>query len=162
MVSSSSLKVTAAVHAQGSYIYCQLWYMGRAAIPEVLTREDPIANPGGPYEVVGPSSIPILDKPPYSVRALTHEEILQTIKDYRTAARNAIRAGFDGVELHGAHGYLIDQCLQDNSNQRTDQWGGSIENRSRFGLEIMKEVVEEVGQERTGIRLSPFTTAQGP
>ena len=101
------------------------------------------------------------ENPDVQVHALTHEEILQTIQDYRTAARNAIRAGFDGVEVHGGNGYLVDEFLQDNSNQRRDQWGGTIENRSRFGLEVMREVIEEVSEKRASIRLSPFSTFQG-
>lgn len=156
------MQVTDAVHAQGSYIYLQLWHLGRNARPEVLGKPDSPANPGGPYKVVGPSNIPVPERPNDTVHALKHEEILSIISDYKTAAYNAVhRAGFDGVEVHGAHGYLIDQFLQDNSNQRTDQWGGSIENRNRFGLEVLKEVVEVVGEERTSIRLSPFNTWQG-
>lgn len=94
-------------------------------------------------------------------RPLTHEEILECIELFGEAARNAVlRAGFDGVEVHAAHGYLIDQFLHDTSNKRTDQWGGSIEGRTRFALEVVKKVVSIVGEERTGIRLSPFNTLQ--
>lgn len=155
-------QVTDAVHAQGSYIFLQLWHLGRTADRDILAKPDSPANPGGPYKVVGPSNIPLDDRPNDSVHVLTHEEILKTISDYKTAAYNAVhRAGFDGVEVHGAHGYLVDQFLQDNSNQRTDQWGGSIENRNRFGLEVLKGIVQTVGEERTSIRLSPFNTVQG-
>ena len=88
-------------------------------------------------------------------------EIKEYIEFYTVAAKNAIRAGFDGVEIHGANSYLIDQFIQDVTNKRTDEWGGSIENRSRFPLEVIKSVVNAVGQERTAIKLSPFSTYQG-
>jgi len=94
-------------------------------------------------------------------RALTTGEIKEYIAAYVTAANNAIRAGFDGVEVHGANGYLIDQFIQDVSNNRTDEYGGSVENRARFALEIVDAVVEAIGAERTGIRLSPWNTFQG-
>jgi len=93
--------------------------------------------------------------------ALTEAEIYSFIADYASAAKNAIAAGFDGVEIHGANGYIVDQFLQDTCNKRTDSWGGSIENRSRFGVELTKAVVEAVGADRTAIRLSPFSDFQG-
>lgn len=92
---------------------------------------------------------------------LSEEEIKEYIGLYAQAAKNAVEAGFDGVEIHGANGYLIDQFLQDVSNVRTDAWGGSIEKRARFGIEVAKAVVEAVGAERTGIRMSPFSEFQG-
>ena len=94
-------------------------------------------------------------------RALTKEEIKEYIAAYVTAARNAIRAGFDGVEVHGANGYLLDQFIQDVTNKRTDEYGGSVENRARFVLEVVDAVVEAVGAERTGIRFSPWSPFQG-
>ena len=94
-------------------------------------------------------------------RALTKDEIKEYIAAYVTAARNAIRAGFDGVEVHGANGYLPDQFIQDMTNKRTDEYGGSVENRARFVLEVVDAVVEAVGAERTGIRLSPWSSFQG-
>lgn len=94
-------------------------------------------------------------------RALTTDEIKEYIPAYVTAAKNAIRAGFDGVEVHGANGYLIDQFIQDVSNNRTDEYGGSVENRARFALEVVDAVVEAVGAERTGFRLSPWNLYQG-
>ncbi|KAH8110922.1 NADH:flavin oxidoreductase/NADH oxidase [Phellopilus nigrolimitatus] len=125
-------KVVDAVHAQGSYIYLQLWQLGRAAQPH--------------------DAVP---------RALTHDEILEYIELFGTAAHNAVHgAGFDGVEVHGAHGFLVDQFTQDVSNRRTDQWGGSIENRTRFALEVLKKIASVVGEERTAIRLSPFNPVQ--
>ncbi|KAL5483539.1 hypothetical protein ACEPAI_8771 [Sanghuangporus weigelae] len=155
-------KVTDAVHAQGSYIYLQLWQLGRTANPEILALPDCPKNPGGPYSLVSSSDIPLPDKEDaIKPRPLTHEEILEYIELFGEAAHNAVhRAGFDGVEVHAAHGYLIEQFLQDTSNKRTDQWGGSIEGRTRFALEVVKKVVSVVGEERTGIRLSPFNTLQ--
>lgn len=145
--------VTAAVHAKGSFIRLQLWALGRTASEEQLIKEL------GPHaKVVSASDIPMTGgvKP----TPLTEEEIEQYIKDYARAAENAIKAGFDGVEIHGANGYLIDQFIQDVTNKRTDKWGGSIENRSRFALEVTAAVVKAIGNERTGIRLSPFSTFQ--
>ena len=89
------------------------------------------------------------------------EEIKETVGAYAQAAKNAIEAGFDGVEIHAANGYLIDQFLQDTCNKRTDNYGGSIENRSRFAMEVTEAVVDAVGADRTGIRLSPFSEFQG-
>ncbi|KAK8165704.1 hypothetical protein BC567DRAFT_231849 [Phyllosticta citribraziliensis] len=95
-------------------------------------------------------------------RPMTEEEVWATIGDYATAAKNAVeKGGFDGVEIHGAHGYLIDQFTQDVSNKRTDQWGGSIENRARFAVEVSRAVIKAVGADRTGIRLSPWSNFQG-
>lgn len=91
---------------------------------------------------------------------MTEDEIQAYIKNYAQAAKNAIAAGFDGVEVHGANGYLIDQFTQDVSNKRTDQWGGSVENRARFGISVAKAVVEAVGAEKVGMRISPFSTFQ--
>ncbi|EMD33584.1 hypothetical protein CERSUDRAFT_141794 [Gelatoporia subvermispora B] len=142
-------KVTDAVHAQGSYIFCQLWALGRAANGEQLKSEDPA------FDVVSASDISLKDGP--KTRALTEAEIKEYIDTYRTAAYDAVhRAGFDGVELHGANGYLIDQFLQDVTNKRTDAYGGSVENRARFALEAVDAVVGAVGAGRTGIRLSPW------
>ncbi|KAJ5888287.1 Aldolase-type TIM barrel [Penicillium taxi] len=146
-------EVTNAVHAKGSYIYMQLWALGRAANPEQLKKE-------GDFDVVSSSATPISSDSPVP-RALTETEIEEWIADYAQAARNAIAAGFDGVEIHGANGYLIDQFIQDTCNKRTDRWGGSVENRSRFALEVTRAVVEAVGADRTSIRLSPFSPFQG-
>ncbi|KIW62891.1 hypothetical protein PV04_09783 [Phialophora macrospora] len=146
-------KITDAVHAKGSYMFMQLWALGRAANPEVLQAE-------GPFDVVSASDIPI-DSEHGVPRPLTKEEIATYVQEYVQAARNAIEAGFDGVELHGANGYLIDQFLQDMTNRRTDEYGGSIENRSRFALEATKAVVDAIGAEKVGIRLSPFSSFQG-
>lgn len=146
-------KVTDAVHAKKSYIYLQLWALGRAAPQEALSKEL-----GPDAKVVSASDIPIEggSKP----TPLTEQEIHDYVASYAQAAKNAIAAGFDGVEIHGANGYLVDQFLQDVSNKRTDAWGGSIENRARFAIEVTKAVVEAVGADRTGIRLSPFSAFQ--
>ncbi|ESZ94379.1 NADPH dehydrogenase [Sclerotinia borealis F-4128] len=145
-------KVTDAVHAKKSYIWMQLWALGRAADPTSLEQE-------GGYKVKSASDIPFEGgaKP----EPLTEVEIKEYIGLYAQAAKNAIEAGFDGVEIHGANGYLIDQFFQDTSNKRTDSWGGSVENRARFGLEVSKAVVAAVGPEKTAIRLSPYSPFQG-
>ncbi|KZP23958.1 NADH:flavin oxidoreductase/NADH oxidase [Athelia psychrophila] len=146
-------KVTSAVHEKGSFIYLQLWALGRAANPAQLAKE----NVSGGY--VSSSSVPIKSQteagapPP---RTLDIAEVREYVQLYATAAENAITAGFDGVEVHGANGYLIDQFTQDVSNQRTDAYGGNIENRARFALEIVDAVVQKVGARRTGIRFSPW------
>ncbi|KAI5294792.1 hypothetical protein KEM55_006454 [Ascosphaera atra] len=92
---------------------------------------------------------------------LSEEDIQRYLRNYETAAKNAVRAGFDGVEIHGANGYLIDQFTQDVSNRRTDQWGGSVENRARFGLEVAKTITKAIGADRVGYRVSPWGTFQG-
>ncbi|KAE9375955.1 NADH:flavin oxidoreductase/NADH oxidase family protein [Stipitochalara longipes BDJ] len=145
--------VTDAVHANKSFIYAQLWAMGRAALPEVLKSESGL-------DLISSSAIPIDSHSPVP-RALTEEEIQALIRDYVRAAHNAIEAGFDGVEVHAANGYLIAQFLEEGSNSRTDKWGGSIENRSRFGVEVTKAVIAAVGANRVGIRITPWSTFQG-
>ncbi|KAH7362678.1 hypothetical protein B0T11DRAFT_311056 [Plectosphaerella cucumerina] len=144
--------ITDGVHAKGGIIYCQLWHHGRAAFPEVLAASG--------FPMLSSSPTPI--SPDHATpQAMTEEDIDRTIRQYATAARNAIAAGFDGVEIHGANGYLPDQFLQTTCNKRTDRWGGSIENRARFHLEVTKAVVAAVGAERTGIRLSPYSDFGG-
>ncbi|MFG1211804.1 alkene reductase [Xanthobacter flavus] len=153
-------KVTDAVHAKGGRIFIQLWHVGRVS----HTSLQP--NGGAP---VAPSALTAATKTfvnngfaeTSAPRALELSEIPGIVEDYRRAAANAIKAGFDGVEVHGANGYLIDQFLKDGSNQRTDAYGGSIENRSRFLLEVMDAVIAEIGAARTGLRLSPVSPANG-
>ncbi|KAJ8595589.1 FMN-linked oxidoreductase [Rhizopogon salebrosus TDB-379] len=147
-------KVTDAVHEKKSFIFCQLWALGRAAFPDVLVKED-----NSP--LVSASQIPLSIRPDSIPHALTESEIQTYIDAYVTAARNAMEAGFDGVEIHGANGYLIDQFLQEVSNTREDGWGGSVEKRARFAIEVVNAVVKEVGAERVGIRLSPWSPFQG-
>jgi NADPH2 dehydrogenase len=146
-------EITAAVHARGSYIYLQLWCLGRTAKAEVLQEHG--------LDVISASDIPISAERS-TPRPLREEEIWTLIEEYAQAARNAVDgAGFDGVEIHGANGYMVDQFIQDVSNNRTDSWGGSIENRARFAFEVSKAVVKAIGKERTGIRLSPYGKASG-
>jgi len=132
----------------------QLWALGRAAKEETLRNE--LGKEG---RVLSASNIPF--KGGDTPEPMNEEEIHKFIGYYAQAAKNAIEAGFDGVEIHGANGYLVDQFLQDVSNKRTDAWGGSIEKRARFGLEVTKAVVEAIGAERTGIRMSPYSPFQG-
>ncbi|KAN0140566.1 hypothetical protein V8E53_001775 [Lactarius tabidus] len=152
--------ITYSVHANGSYIYLQLWALGRAAEPSVLRRE-------GGFDLVAPSSIPLrvsngTEPGDQSVvpRELTVAELKEYLQLYSKAASNAIEAGFDGVEVHVANGYLLDQFMQSVSNKRTDGYGGSIENRVRFPLEVINTVVETVGAERTAFRISPWSKYQ--
>jgi NADPH2 dehydrogenase len=143
--------VTDAVHAKGSYIFVQLWALGRAA------RKDNLEAKG--ERVTSSSNVPI--SPDLAVpEPLTEDEIWGFIADFAQAAKNAIAAGFDGVEIHGANGYLIDQFTQDTANKRTDAWGGSVEKRARFAIEVAKAVVAAIGRERTAIRLSPYSPFQ--
>ncbi|OGM39567.1 hypothetical protein ABOM_011787 [Aspergillus bombycis] len=149
-------EVTKAVHAQGSHIYMQLWALGRAGNPQFLQAQG--------YDVVSSSDVPMqstFSDEMHHPRALREEEIYSAIEDFATAAQNAIRAGFDGVEIHGANGYLVDQFIQDVSNKRTDAWGGSLEKRSKFAVEVTRAVVNAIGNDRTAIRLSPWSRYQG-
>ncbi|WP_417694070.1 alkene reductase [Roseibium sp.] len=151
-------KVTDAVHAKGGRIVIQLWHVGRIS--------HPVLQPGG-VDPVGPSAIAaasktfdgeqFVDTP--KPRALEADELPGIVADYRKAAANAIAAGFDGVEVHAANGYLIDQFLRDSSNKREDAYGGPIENRTRFLKEVMDAVTAEIGADKVGIRLSPFSAA---
>ncbi|CAE6480663.1 unnamed protein product [Rhizoctonia solani] len=146
-------KITDAVHDKRSYIYLQLWALGRAADPKVLGRE------GLPF--VSSSPTPMEEGAPVP-RELTREEIKRYVDTYAQAAKNAVfKAGFDGVEIHSANGYLLDQFLQDVCNKRTDEYGGSIENRARFTLEVADAVTAAVGAKKTGIRFSPWGKFQG-
>ncbi|KAI0088267.1 FMN-linked oxidoreductase [Irpex rosettiformis] len=146
-------KVVDAVHERGSFIYLQLWALGRAASPDQLEKE-------GPYPYVSASDVQLTGRP-FPPRPLTVEEIKEYISLYATAASNAVHgAGFDGVEIHGANSYLVDQFIQDVSNKRTDEYGGSIEKRARFALEVVDAVVAKIGAEKTGIRLSPWNRFQ--
>ncbi|KAK0660910.1 Chanoclavine-I aldehyde reductase easA [Lasiodiplodia hormozganensis] len=146
-------EITAAVHAAGCRIVCQLWAPGRAADPAVLERE-------GGHPFVSASAVPMGEGAP-TPREMSEGEIWEAVRDFGAAARRAVEAGFDGVEIHGANGYLVDQFLQDTCNRRTDSWGGSVEGRARFAIEVVKEVVKAVGDaDKVGIRLSPWSTFQ--
>lgn len=155
-------RITHAVHERGGRIVCQLWHVGRVSHVDLQPEggkpvaPSPIAAKTKTYLIKdGKGSFVPTSEP----RALDAAELPGIVRDFRHAARNAISAGFDGVEVHGANGYLLDQFLRSSTNQRTDDYGGSIENRARLLLEVMREVVEEVGRERVGLRLSPVTPA---
>ncbi|TVY76156.1 12-oxophytodienoate reductase [Lachnellula suecica] len=150
-------RVTEAVHAKGGFIYCQLWHVGRATVPSLIGGRNPVSSSDIPLKGNGPDGSPYAARPP---KSMTVSDIQDTIKEYSTAAKRAIEAGFDGVELHGANGYLIDQFLHDNVNLRTDDYGGSIEKRSRFPLEVIRALAEAFGADRVGVRLSPFNYFQ--
>ncbi|KAK7954803.1 hypothetical protein PG996_015616 [Apiospora saccharicola] len=146
--------ITDEVHRKGSFIFCQIAAFGPAADATTAAREG--------VEVTGPSAIATPGEGHVVPRPMTVEEIKRSVKEFATAARNAVAgAGFDGVEIHGANGYLIDTFIQNNSNQRTDDYGGSVANRSRFVDEIMEAAVAAVGAARVGLRLSPWSTFQG-
>ncbi|PPQ78462.1 hypothetical protein CVT25_011857 [Psilocybe cyanescens] len=140
-----------------------LWALGRAAVPRQLEKElgVPSNPPNSPYVSASPIPLSTRSSKDPAPRALSELEIAEYVELYAQAAENAVKhAGFDGVEIHGANGYLIDQFLQDVSNQRTDGYGGSIENRTRFALEVLDAVVKRVGENRTGLRLSPWSPHQ--
>lgn len=151
-------KVTDRVHERGGHIYIQLWHVGR------ISHTTLQADGGAP---VAPSSVPAKSKTfvggtfadVSAPRALELSEIPGIIDGFKRASANALEAGFDGVEIHGANGYLLDQFAKDGANKRTDAYGGSIENRARLMLEVSKAVAAEAGANRTGIRISPVTPA---
>jgi N-ethylmaleimide reductase len=153
-------QITSAVHAKGGKIILQLWHVGRIS--------HSLYQPGGklpvaPSAIAAPGDVytPQGMKPFETPRALEAAEIPGIVQQYVMGAKNAIAAGFDGVEVHGANGYLLDQFLQTGSNQRTDQYGGSVENRARFLLDVTAAVVAAVGADRVGVRLSPNGTFNG-
>jgi N-ethylmaleimide reductase len=147
-------KVTDAVHAQGGLIYLQLWHVGRISHPDFLNGELPVApSPIAPRGVQAFTADGLKDIP--TPRALETQELPGIVEEFRQAARNAKTAGFDGIEVHGANGYLLDQFLEDGTNQRTDQYGGSVENRARLLLEVVDAVTDVWGSDRVGVRLSP-------
>ena len=148
-------KVTRSVHDNGGVIIAQLWHTGRAGHSTDRNGKLPLA----------PSALPIRGMQHFTSQGLkdyetpqeiTIDEIKQTIKDFGQAAKNAIEAGFDGVELHAANGYLPNQFLAESANQRTDEYGGSIANKARFVLEVMQELISVVGGDKVGIKISPF------
>lgn len=155
-------KVTKAVHAEGGKIFAQLWHVGRISHPSLQPENQlPVAPsaliPPGLKTFVETGRFTDLVRP----RALRLDEIPGIINDYAKAAKNAIQAGFDGVEIHAANGYLIQQFLSESANERNDNYGGSIENRLRFALEVTEAVISAVGANRTGIRLSPVSPVNG-
>lgn len=149
-------KTTDAVHKVGGRIFLQIWHAGRAAHPllndgKECVSSSALAIDGETYTPEG--------KKPYTVpRELTKAEIADIVQDFRMAAANAVTAGFDGVEVHGANGYLIDQFLRDGCNQRSDEYGGSLDNRVRFLSKVLEAVTSEIGSHRVGLRLSPLNS----
>src|SRR5690606_27524161 len=145
--------VTDAVHAKGGKIFLQLWHVGRISDPIFLDGELPVApsaiQPKGHVSLVRPQREYV------TPRALELDEIPGIVAAYRKGAENAKKAGFDGVEVHGANGYLLDQFLQDGSNKRTDAYGGSIENRARLMLEVTDACIAVWGADRVGVHLAP-------
>lgn len=145
--------ITRAVHEEGGRIFLQLWHVGRISDPIYLDGALPVAPsavaPAGHVSLVRPT------KPYVTPRSLAREEIPQIVAAYRTGAENARAAGFDGVEIHGANGYLLDQFLQDKTNRRTDDYGGSVENRARLMLEVTDACIAVWGRERVGMHLAP-------
>ncbi|TFW18638.1 alkene reductase [Duganella callida] len=153
-------QVTAAVHRRDGKIFLQLWHTGRMSHPDLHAGG---ALPVAPSAIKPEGQIRVHDgmKDFVTPRALETHELSAIIADYRRAAENAKLAGFDGVEVHSANNYLLEQFVRDSTNHRTDQYGGSLENRLRFPLEVVKAVVDVWGADRVGIRISPLTTAPG-
>ena len=146
-------RVTREVHEAGGRMFLQLWHVGRISDPELLNGQLPVA----PSAIAAAGHVSSLrPKRPHPVpRALETDEIPVIVDDFRRGAERAKAAGFDGVEIHGANGYLVDQFLQDKTNKRTDHYGGSVENRARFLLEIVDAVIEVWGADRVGVHLRP-------
>ncbi|KAL3641462.1 12-oxophytodienoate reductase 1 [Castilleja foliolosa] len=140
-----------AVHDKGGVFFCQLLHCGRAS-----TRE---LQPNGQVPISSSDKVMINEenKPYVPPRRLRIDEIREVVDDFRLAAKNAMEAGFDGVEIHGAYGYLIEQFMKDQVNDRTDEYGNSLENRCKFALEIVKAISDEIGADRVGIKLSPYS-----
>ncbi|TVU12060.1 hypothetical protein EJB05_45684 [Eragrostis curvula] len=141
-----------AVHRKGGVFFCQIWHVGRVSNNGLQPDgQAPVSSTDKQITPDAESGM-VYSKP----RRLRTDEILGIVDDFRRAARNAIEAGFDGVEIHGAHGYLLEQFMKDSANDRDDEYGGSLENRCRFAVEVVDAVVREVGAHRVGVRLSPF------
>jgi len=153
-------KVTAAVHDKGGHIFIQIMHAGRMSHPDNTPHHRQAVAPSAiapgaqMFTATGMQDIP-------TPRALTTEEVRQTVADFRLAARCAIEAGADGVEIHGANAYLVQQFFAPSANMRTDEYGGSVANRARFAIEVATAIAEEIGADRTAIRLSPGTTMWG-
>lgn len=151
-------RVTAAVHERGGKIVCQLWHMGRVVHPSFLDGELPVS----PSATRCPTDARTYEgrRPNVQARELALEEIPRIVNDYVQAAKNAMDAGFDGVQLHAGSGYLIEQFLRDGTNQRQDRYGGSIDNRLRFLLEIVAGISSAISSQRLSVRFSPNTVTQ--
>ncbi|GAB7220342.1 alkene reductase [Vibrio comitans] len=158
-------KVTDAVHAKEGKIFAQLWHVGRVTHPDNIGGEQPISSSAMKAENVkvfidngtdAPGFVDVVEP-----REMTKADIDMVVEQYRQAALNAIEAGFDGIELHAANGYLINQFIDSEANNRTDEYGGSIENRLRFLGEVVTAMSEAIGSDRVGVRLAPFTSLNG-
>ena len=150
-------KVTQAVHEKGGVIYAQLWHTGRVGHSLVKNGEQPVS--ASALAIGGQQHFTMEGMKDYETpRALSTEEVKNIVQEYKQAAINAMEAGFDGVELHSAFGYLPNQFLADSSNQRTDEYGGNNENRNRFVLEIMQEMISAIGNDKVAVRISPTST----
>jgi N-ethylmaleimide reductase len=148
-------KVTTAVHDNGGLIVAQLWHTGRAG--HSIDRNGRLPLAPSALHIKGAQHFTSQGLKDYETpQEITVDEIKQTIRDYGQAAKNAMEAGFDGVELHAANGYLPSQFLAESANQRTDEYGGSIPNKARFVLEVMQELIGTVGSDKVGIKISPF------
>lgn len=158
-------KVTDAVHAKDGAIFAQLWHVGRVTHPGNIGGKQPISSSALKAENVKVFIDNGTDEPGFvdvvEPRAMTKEDIQKVIEEYRWAALNAIEAGFDGIELHAANGYLINQFIDSEANNRTDEYGGSIENRLRFLGEVVEAMTDAIGADRVGVRLAPFTSLNG-
>lgn len=152
-------EITHAVHDAGGKIVCQLWHAGRLVHPEMPGRGQPVS--ASATTAPGLARVYAGKRPHVEARALAVEEIPAIVQDFANAARNAMKAGFDGVQVHAANGYLIDQFLRDSSNLRSDEYGGSIQNRTRLLQEVTQAVVNAVGGEHTSVRLSPVGERAG-
>ncbi|KAI0173248.1 12-oxophytodienoate reductase 1 [Hypoxylon sp. FL1284] len=146
-------KVTDAVHAKGGYIFLQIWHTGRASPPSFRGGKLPVSASTHP---MGGSWVDGTACEAFPPTPMTVDEIHAVTQDFAQAAKNAVEAGFDGVEIHSANGYLLDQFINDNINDRTDEYGGSIEKRCRFPLEVIKAVTDAIGSDKVGIRLTPW------
>ncbi|MGF1910009.1 alkene reductase [Vibrio kasasachensis] len=157
--------VTDAVHEKGGAIFAQLWHVGRVTHPDNIGGEQPISSSALKAENVKVFIDNGTDEPGFvdvvEPREMTKDDIQQVIAQYRQAALNAIEAGFDGIELHAANGYLINQFIDSEANNRNDEYGGSIENRLRFLGEVVEAMTNAIGENRVGVRLAPFTSLNG-
>ncbi len=158
-------KVTDAVHAKQGTIFAQLWHVGRVTHPDNTGGEQPISSSALKAQNVKvfvdngqqePGFVDVVEP-----REMSKQDIQEVIEQYRQAALNAIEAGFDGVELHAANGYLINQFIDSEANNRTDEYGGSIENRLRFLAQVVAAMTDAIGADRVGVRLAPFTSLNG-
>lgn len=158
-------KVTDAVHANHGIMFAQLWHVGRVTHPENIGNQQPISSSAIKAENVkvfiddgknGPGFVDVVEP-----REMTHADIQQVVEQFKQAALNAVKAGFDGIELHAANGYLINQFIDSESNLRTDEYGGSLSNRLRFLDEVITAMASAIGADKIGVRLAPLTTLNG-